>query len=182
MVTIRLNTWVDAPVERCFRLATSVDFHIASIRPMKEKVVGGVAAGLLRQGQTVTLRGRHFGIPLTHTTKMEICRPFSYFREVMVSGVFKYYEHDHHFAAMDDGTRVRDEVRFCAPLGRLGRIAEKLVLKRYVIQLLKWRNTALKRAAESEEWHTYIVESGTEVMRMKGGPAKLRTLERRVQG
>jgi ligand-binding SRPBCC domain-containing protein len=158
MVMIRLNTWVDAPVERCFRLATSVDFHVALAKPMKERVIDGVTAGLMREGQTITWHGRHLGVRVTHTTGVEVLRPFSYFRDVMVDGAFKYYVHEHHFAAMDDGTRMRDEVRFAAPLGPLGTILESLVLRRYLTALLKWRNQALKRVAESEEWHKYLDE------------------------
>jgi ligand-binding SRPBCC domain-containing protein len=158
MVTIRLNTWVDAPVERCFRLATSVDFHVALAKPMEERVMDGVTAGLMRVGQTITWHVRRFGVRVTQTTRMEVSRPFAYFRDVMVDGALKYYVHEHHFAAMDDGTRVRDEVRFAAPLGPLGRILEWLVLERYLTALLKWRNQELKRVAESEEWHKYLDE------------------------
>ena len=53
MVTIKLNTWVNAPEERCFKLATSVEFRIVSARPLKEKAVSGVTRGLLREGDTV---------------------------------------------------------------------------------------------------------------------------------
>jgi len=172
MVTIRLNTWVDAPVERCFRLATSVDFHVALAKPMKEKAIDGVTAGLMRVGQTITWHGRHFGVRLTQTTRMEALRPFAYFRDVMVDGAFKYYVHEHHFAAMDDGTRVRDEVRFAAPLGPLGTILESLVLRRYLTALLKWRNLALKRVAESEEWHKYLDEPA-EVKTTTSHPGKI---------
>src|SRR5258708_36320341 len=88
----------------------------------------------------------------------------------MVDGAFKYYVHEHHFAAMDDGTRMRDEVRFAAPLGPLGTILESLVLRRYLTALLKWRNQALKRGGESEEWHQYLAEAaeGRAVTRQPG--------------
>jgi len=181
MVTIRMNTWVDAPVERCFLLATNVDFHMASAKPMNERAVAGVMHGALRQGDSVTWREWHYGMPLSHTNHVECCRPFSYFRDVMVSGVFRYYEHDHHFAVMDDGTRVRDEVRFAVPLGPLGRIVEKLVLRRYLISMLKLRNAALKRAAESNEWHKYL-DIPIEEAPVKSRPSKLTSLERGIQG
>jgi ligand-binding SRPBCC domain-containing protein len=156
MVTIKLNTWVNAPVERCFRLATSIEFHIASARPLKEKAVSGVTSGLLHEGDTVKWRARHFLLRLTHTSLMEVSKPFSHFREVMVAGIFTRYEHEHFFAAMDDGTRVRDELKFAAPLGPLGRMMENLVLRRYMTSLLKRRNAALKRAAESDGWRVYL--------------------------
>jgi ligand-binding SRPBCC domain-containing protein len=156
MVTIKLNTWVNAPEERCFKLASSIEFHIASARPLKEKAVSGVTSGLLHEGDKVKWRARHFLLRLTHTSLMEVSRPFSHFREIMTSGIFARYEHEHYFAAMDDGTRVRDELKFAAPFGPLGRMIEALILRRYMTSLLQRRNAALKHAAESEEWRIYL--------------------------
>jgi ligand-binding SRPBCC domain-containing protein len=156
MVLIKLNTWVDAPVERCFRLASCVEFHIASALPLKERAVSGVTSGLLREGDKVKWSVRHFMLRLTHTSLVEVSRPFGHFREVMVAGIFARYEHEHFFAAMDDGTRVRDEVKFAARFGPLGRMMEALIMRRYMTSLLKRRNAALKRAAESEEWRLYL--------------------------
>ena len=93
---------------------------------------------------------------LTHTSLVEVSRPFAHFREVMTAGIFARYEHEHFFAAMDDGTRVRDELKFAARFGPLGRMMEALVLRRYMISLLKRRNAALKHAAESEDWRLYL--------------------------
>jgi hypothetical protein len=69
----------------------------------------------------------------------------------MIDGQFKRYEHDHHFAKMDDGTRLRDEVTFSMGWG-LGRIGAR---KRLAASL-KQRNAIIKRVAESEEWRKYL--------------------------
>src|SRR5580698_9351706 len=105
METIRLMTWIDAPVERCFKLSTSIDLHIASGADYSEKAIGGVTSGLIGEGQTVTWEGRHLGFTLQHRSRVDVWRPYSHFRDVMVDGVFEHFEHDHHFATMDDGTR-----------------------------------------------------------------------------
>jgi ligand-binding SRPBCC domain-containing protein len=118
-------------------------------------------------GDTVTLSGRHFGLRFSHTSMMDACRPPMYFRDVMVAGVFEHFEHEHHFAVMNDGTRIRDEVRFSAALGPLGRVAEKMLLRGHLIRLLQQRNAVLKRVAESGEWHRYLDET-TEVERVGG--------------
>jgi ligand-binding SRPBCC domain-containing protein len=170
MVTIKLNTWVDAPVERCFKLATSIEFHIASARPLREKAVSGVTTGLLGEGDMVKWRARHFLVRLSHTSLVTGWKPFSHFREVMVSGIFARYDHEHYFATMDDGTRVRDELKFSAPFGPLGRMVEALVLRRYMTSLLKRRNAALKQVAESEEWRVYL--EGQPEGAVLAGPSK----------
>jgi ligand-binding SRPBCC domain-containing protein len=156
METIRLTTWIDAPVERCFKLSASIDLHIASTASTGEKAIEGVTSGLISDGETVTWQGRHFGLKLRHTSRIEAWRPYSYFRDAMIRGAFTRFEHEHFFAPMDDGTRMRDELRFSAPWGMLGRLATKVVLRRHLATLLSRRNALIKRVAESEEWHTYL--------------------------
>lgn len=155
MVTIRTMTLIDAPVERCFKLAVSIDLHLMAASSMGERAVGGVTSGLIQRGETVTWKRRHFGWRFTHETLISEWRPYGYFREVMIAGAFKSYEHDHHFAVMNDGTRMRDEIRFSAR-GRLGRLLESTMLKRRVTKFLLRRSRSLKRVAESDEWHRYL--------------------------
>ena len=151
METIRVATWIDAPVERCFLLSLSIDLHVASAQTTGEKAIAGVTTGLIGEGQTVTFQGHHFGLR-RHTSRIDVLRPYSYFRDVMVNGAFRRFEHDHHFAPMDDGTRMRDEVRFTAPWGPLGRILARRRLKAFLME----RNAVIKRVAESDEWREYL--------------------------
>ena len=159
METIRLTTWMDAPVERCFKLSASIDLHVASAASTREKVVGGVATGLIGHGQTVTWQGHHFGLRLRHTCRIDAWRPYSYFRDVMVRGAFARFEHEHFFATMNDGTRMRDEVRFSPRWGVLGRVVSKMLVRRHLTRLLIRRNAMIKRVAESEEWRRYLDEA-----------------------
>lgn len=153
MVTIRLTTWVNAPVERCFRLATSADFNAAAPPAC---AVHGDRTSALQVGDTVDWSGWRWGLRLSHTSRIEEIRPYTYFREVMISGGFLSYEQEHHFAPMDDGTRVRDEVRFAAPMGPLGSLLERVLLRQYVGRMVVERHRWLKRVAESSEWRKYV--------------------------
>ena len=156
METIRLTTWIDAPIERCFLLSLSIDLHVASAQSSQERVVGGVTSGIIGEGETVTFEGRHFGRSLRHTSLINISRPYSYFRDVMTAGVFKTFEHDHHFAPMDDGIRIRDEIRFQLPFGTLGTWASKIFVRKHLAAFLNRRNAMIKRVAESNEWKRYL--------------------------
>ena len=152
MKTIRLQTWIDAPVERCFLLSLSIDLHLASARRTQEQAIEGVTTGLIGEGQTVTFRARHLGLWRRHTSRIEALRPYSYFRDVMVAGSFQRFQHEHHFAHMDDGVRMRDEVLFSAPWGFAGEI----LARRRLVQVLTERNAFLKQVAESDEWRNYL--------------------------
>lgn len=149
-----MTTWVAAPVERCFRLSLSLELHMDSARG-GERIVDGKPGGLLLEGETVTWKGRHFGLRLRHQSVIDGWRPFSFFRDSMVKGAFRSFQHDHHFASMDDGTRMRDEIRFSAPYGPLGRVVEGRVAK-HLLRMLQRRNAYLKQVAESEDWHRYL--------------------------
>ena len=79
---------------------------------------------------------------LTHTSLIDRYDPPHYFRDVMTSGTFKSFEHEHLFeSAGDRGTIMRDRLRIAAPLGPLGWLAERLVLRRYLTHLL-WQRTS----------------------------------------
>ena len=115
--------------------------------------------GLIGLGQTVTWQGRHFGLMLTHETRITQYERPRRFQDVMVRGAFQAFVHDHFFAAHEGGgTRMRDELRFVAPLGPLGLLAEALFLRRYLTRFLQERNEVIRRVAEgpSAGWQTYL--------------------------
>jgi ligand-binding SRPBCC domain-containing protein len=154
---IELITHVSAPPERCFDLARSVDLHTHSTAATGERAVGGVTRGLLGPGQEVTWRARHFGVWQTLTSRItEYDRP-RYFRDTMVRGAFRRFDHDHHFEPDGGGgTLMRDVFDYAAPLGPLGRLAEWLFLTRYMRRFLAERSRQVKTAAESADWTRYV--------------------------
>lgn len=159
MQLIELETTIAAPPERCFLLSLSIDLHIASTAPTRERAIAGVTYGLIGPNQTVTWRARHFGLMLTHTSLIDRYDPPHYFRDIMTKGHFRFFEHEHFFDAVNDGkTVMRDRLRFAAPLGPLGSILEVLLLRRYLTKFLKKRNQAIRVSAESAsgEWKQYL--------------------------
>jgi len=152
MVTIRSMTMVRAPMERCFKLAVSIDLMMAA---GNYEAVAGVTSGLIGPGDTVTWQNRRLVRKGRHQSLIEVWHPYTYFRDIMIDGPFKSYEHDHHFALMNDATRIRDEIRFSAPSGILGRLRER-ALQRNLTKMLRQRNALLKQAAESDRWHEFL--------------------------
>ncbi|HEU4883436.1 MAG TPA: SRPBCC family protein [Longimicrobium sp.] len=157
MITIHLTTPIAAPRERVFDLTRSIDLHTRSLIWTREVPVAGRTSGLIGMGETVTWRAWHLGVRQRLTSRISAYDRPAYFQDVMVRGAFAWMEHDHWFgAAPDGGTVLRDEFRFAAPLGVLGRIAEALVLRRYMTRFLERRNAVIKRVAESEEWKEFV--------------------------
>ncbi|MBW3572161.1 MAG: SRPBCC family protein [Gemmatimonadetes bacterium] len=164
MITIQLSTHIHAPTERVFDLACSIDLHARSLDWTGEEPVAGRMSGLIGPGETVTWRARHLGVRQRLTSRISGYDRPRWFQDVMVRGAFAWMEHDHWFdAAPDGGTVLRDDFRFAAPLGVLGRIVEMLVLRRYMTRFLERRNAVIKRVAESEEWRQFLTPASSRV-------------------
>jgi len=143
MQTIRVETWVDASVERCFDAARDLDLHVKSMAHTGEEAVSGRTTGLIELGEEVTWRARHFGVRQHFTSKITAFDRPRFFQDSMQRGAFRTFVHDHYFEPENRGTRMIDVLTFSAPFGILGRIAEKLVLRRYLTRLLARRAEAL---------------------------------------
>ena len=148
MPTIVLETRVDAPRERVFDLARSVDRHVETMGH-EERAIAGTTSGHLEAGDTVTWRARHFGVSMDLTVEITAMDPPRSFRDEQVSGPFATLVHEHRFEALDDDrTLMRDEFHFTSPAGPLGMLVDKLVLRRYLRRLLESRNRSLRSIAE----------------------------------
>src|SRR5438105_642673 len=104
MPLIELHTYIEAPVERCFLLSLSVDLHKASAGATGERIVDGVREGIMKEGDTVTWRARHFGITQDLTSVVHSLRPPHYFVDDMTRGAFKKLHHEHRFERDSSGT------------------------------------------------------------------------------
>ena len=149
MPTIRLETYIHAPPERCFDLSLSVDLHAQSQAYAHERPIAGVLAGGMRLGDTVTWEAVHFGIKQHLTSQISAYERPTRFTDEMVAGIFQQLHHTHVFVPQPHGTLMIDVFSFRAPLGVLGRLAEALFLTRYMTGLLLSRNRYLKQVAES---------------------------------
>jgi ligand-binding SRPBCC domain-containing protein len=91
----------------------------------------------------------HFGIKQHLASKITAYERPSRFTDEMIRGAFQEIIHIHEFVPQPPGTLMTDLFTFRAPLGILGRLAETLVLTRYMKGLLLTRNRYLKQVAEA---------------------------------
>ncbi|HKR66905.1 MAG TPA: SRPBCC family protein, partial [Thermoanaerobaculia bacterium] len=135
--------------ERCFDAARDLDLHAKLAAHTNERAVGGRMAGLIENDETVTWRARHFGVVQHFTSRITAFDRPRFFQDSMQRGAFRSFVHDHRFEARDGGTLMTDILVFSAPLGILGRIAETLVLRRYLARFLAERANGIKRVLEN---------------------------------
>ena len=149
MFQVRVVTSIAAPPANCFDLARSVGVHLQSAAGTGERVVAGRASGLLQLGDEVTWEGRHLGIVQRLSSRITVLDRPTFFQDRMTRGAFRSFEHDHHFVPTAAGrTDMVDVIRFAAPFGPVGWLAERLVLAGHLRRFLVRRGEALRRLAE----------------------------------
>jgi ligand-binding SRPBCC domain-containing protein len=148
MPTIKQQILIKAPIEVCFDLARDVDIHIKTTSKTYEKAVGGVTKGLLEEGDIVIWEAVHFKIRQRLTAQViKMRRPYE-FVDVMVKGAFHSFTHAHQFIETENGTLMIDVFQYKSPFGLLGRLADKVILERYMDEFIRTRGRSLKKIAE----------------------------------
>jgi ligand-binding SRPBCC domain-containing protein len=165
MPLIRIETIIQAPIERCFDLARNIDVHMDSMGLTNERAVGGVMHGLVALGDTVTWEGTHLGIRQRLTSKIMAFDPPRMFTDEMQRGAFHHWHHEHWFEAKEGGTVMTDVVDYASPLGVLGRLVDAIYLENYVRQFLARRNEHIKAVAETTKSVPPAVAGGRAVIK-----------------
>ena len=149
MTRLEIETVINAPAGLCFDLARDLDLHVRSMRASGERAIAGRTSGLIGMGEDVTWEARHFGLKHRHCSRITAFARPAHFRDSMVSGRFKRFEHDHHFVERNGGTIMRDVIEFASPFGFVGRLVDRAFMSRYLRHLIVLRNRAIKEAAEA---------------------------------
>jgi ligand-binding SRPBCC domain-containing protein len=139
----RIVTDLPVPPERAFALSLDIGAHLRSMEATGERAIAGRTTGIIGIGESVTWRARHFGIVWRMTNEITALEGPHTFVDEQVRGPFARFRHRHRFEATPTGTRMVDEITFRAPFGLVGRIAEGLVLRRYLVGLIRQRNRSL---------------------------------------
>ena len=176
MNIVRESIRIHAPIDRLFQLSTSLALvqRTLGMQPLDTGVPNGLTSGHIVANSRVVWRGWKFGLPTQHHTLITGYEPphpatdpnltaQAFFQDTQERGRFVFFQHDHFFYEFADTatgapvTELRDEVRFALPLGPLGRIAARMLMKPYIGRLCRQRFTMLKALAEGEGWRSYVV-------------------------
>ena len=157
MTHIYLETVIKAPIEKVFNLSLDIDFHQESASQTQEKAIHGVTSGKIGLGETVTWRGKHFGIWLTHTSLISAYESPTFFVDEMIKGNFTQFRHEHRFCEIaspagssDTETLMIDKLMYQLPYGILGTLINRIYLKKYLTNFLKIRNSSIREELEGK--------------------------------
>ena len=149
---------IRAPIARCFQLSTNIAIvqHELRMTPVRGHTKD-LTTGCVSDGDTIRWEGWQLGLPQHHESFIEAFTPPTFFRDRMIAGRFRTFEHDHAFEELDSNSvRLADELRFSMPFGLLGELIATTLVIPHIRGLLHRRFQRLKRIAESEEWKQYL--------------------------
>jgi len=156
MPVIKIETNIEAPIERVFDLARSIDLHTRSTSRTEEKAVGGRLSGLIKLDETVTWEAKHLGIRQRLTSKIVLYERPNHFRDSMQQGAFARLDHDHFFEKAGSVTKMHDVFDYDSPFGIFGNLVDFIFLESYMKRFLVERNEMIKAAAEGDGWVEFL--------------------------
>lgn len=150
MTTIQIITKIKTNTKKAFDLSRDIDLHQNSMKQSDEKAIAGKTSGLISLNETVTFKGRHFGILLTHQSQITEMTLYKSFTDEMSQGQFKSFKHTHLFREENEYTTMTDIIEYEVPFGLLGKVINWLILKKYITILIIKRNSYIKTLAENQ--------------------------------
>lgn len=152
MITLQTETLMQAPPERCFDLARSVDLHAEGAAGIAGRATAGRTSGLSEMGDRTTWTARFFGLRFALTTEITgFDRPHG-FGDTQCAGPFAHFGHVYEFQVRDDGqTVMTDTFSYQSPFGPLGAFFDRVLLRGRMRAVMDARALTIKRAAEAGE-------------------------------
>ena len=99
----------------------------------------------MRKGAEITYQIRWLGVPVNWKTVIAEYEPPFFFVDEQASGPYAHWRHRHEFKPAESGVIVSDCVDYALPLGLLGRLAHRLIVRRQLQEIFDYRRKALAR-------------------------------------
>lgn len=85
------------------------------------------------------------GIKTTWVTEITHIQEMKYFVDEQRVGPYSIWHHEHHLEPAEGGVLMRDIVTYKPPLGMLGRIANRLIIRKKLREIFQYRERALDK-------------------------------------
>ena len=141
-----------ASAERVYQFHAEPDALERLTPPWEAATVFEQNGGIEDLGSRVRIRLRIGPITQFWIAEHAACEPGKMFRDVMVSGPFKKWEHTHLFSA--DGANaswLEDRVEYEMPLGWLGKTLGGWYARRRLGRMFAWRHEVTAQAVRRSE-------------------------------
>jgi ligand-binding SRPBCC domain-containing protein len=144
---------INRPIEEIWDFISNPD-NLKKITPdemgfqiTSENIPAKMHEGMIISYQVTPL----FGIKTTWVTEITHLKEHSYFVDEQRVGPYKMWHHQHWVEATPNGTLMTDIVSYQPPLGFLGSIANKFLIKRKLNEIFEYRTNVMEDLFENEK-------------------------------
>jgi ligand-binding SRPBCC domain-containing protein len=96
-------------------------------------------------GARIEYRLRLHGLPVRWVSRIEDWEPPHRFADTQLRGPYTLWHHTHTVEPNGDGVVMRDTVRYALPLGPLGEVVHRLLVRRDLERIFDFRREAIER-------------------------------------
>ena len=127
--------------------------NLQKITPLhlKFKILTRLEDRNVTKGQVIQYTVRpFFNIPLRWTTIITEVRDKILFIDEQSKGPFAYWRHEHHFKEINGATEMTDIVQYKMPLGIIGALTHRLLVKKTLKKIFDYRETTITKLYSKE--------------------------------
>jgi ligand-binding SRPBCC domain-containing protein len=99
----------------------------------------------IREGQIIDYRLKLWGLPFSWKTEISQWQPPHKFQDIQITGPYKLWVHTHTFEEVEDGTLMRDQVRYLPRGSILAPWINRLFVARNIRMIFKYREKSIMR-------------------------------------
>ncbi len=122
--------------------------NLAKITPpsMDFRILTDLNENDIYEGMLIDYRVKPLlGIPVKWQTRIFDVKHKASFTDEQLKGPYKLWRHTHTFIPQENGVLMKDIVRYQLPLGWLGRLAEKLIVRDKIKSIFHYRTRVLNQ-------------------------------------
>lgn len=143
--TFQFRSRMPASAEEVYRFHAEADALERLTPPWEKARVVGRAGAIEQPGSQTMLRVSVGPFSQNWIAEHTACEPGKMFRDVMVSGPFRRWEHTHEFQAESaNSSWLVDRVEYEFPLGWLGKVVGGAYTRRRLQRMFEWRHNATR--------------------------------------
>ena len=139
--SIRSVQKIPVPLEKAWAFFAN-PANLAQITPpsMDFRVISKWHGDRIYAGQIIEYKVRPlFGWPMYWMTEIVQVQDQTYFIDEQRKGPYRLWHHQHHFREIEGGVEMTDTVHYLVPLGWLGRLMNRLIVRKKLEAIFQYR-------------------------------------------
>lgn len=152
MNSIRRVQFLPVPLEEAWRFFSNPS-NLQEITPpsMRFRIISKFHGDSIYPGQIIEYKvSPLLGIPMYWMTEITHVEPLRFFVDEQRYGPYSMWHHQHHFREVEGGTEMTDIVHYKVPFWFLGKLADRLIVRKQLKMIFDYRAEKIARTKQLE--------------------------------